>query len=342
MKAAVIHEFGGPEVFSYEDVPEPQPAEGEVVVKVGACGINRYDLFLRAGQVFTDLTFPHVMGADVAGTIAAVGPEVTEFKEGDAVIIAPGYPTDPEEWDHRPLNQAPSFEVTGTHTWGGNAEYVKMPARFVLPDDTQLPAEQVAALPLVLMTAVHAVETLGEVSKGCTVLVQAGASGSGSACIQVARALGARVAATVGSKDKIETAREAGAELVVNYNEQSFAPEVLEWTGGRGVDAVIDCVGASVFADNLQCLRVGGIFVNFGLMGGINAELNIRDLFFRQHQLRGSFMGTIEELRRGLLMLGQGTVQAIVDRTYPLAEVGEAHRYIDSRAVKGKVVLIPE
>ena len=342
MKAAVIHEFGGPEVFSYEDVAEPKPAAGEVVVKVGACGINRYDLFLRAGQVFTDLTFPHVMGADVAGKIAAVGKEVTEYREGDAVIIAPGYPIDPEDWDYPRLNQAPSFEVTGTHTWGGNAEYVKMPARFVLADETQLPVEQVAALPLVLMTAVHAVETLGEVGKGSSVLVQAGASGSGSVCIQVARALGARVAATVGSDDKIETAQDAGAELVINYNERSFVEEVLDWTGGRGVDAVIDCIGASVFKDNLKSLRLGGIFVNFGLMGGIKAELNIRDLFFRQHQLRGSFMGTLEELRRGLQMLAHGTIHAIVDRTYPLVEVGAAHRYIDSRAVKGKVVLLPE
>ncbi|HNQ23600.1 MAG TPA: zinc-binding dehydrogenase [Phycisphaerae bacterium] len=341
MKAAVIHQFGGPEVFCYEEVPEPQPGSGEVVVKVAACGINRYDLYLRMGAVFKDLAFPHVLGADVAGEVVAIGPQVSGFEEGDAVIISPGYPVDPADWSIRPMNRAPSFEVTGTHTWGGNAEYVRMPARFVLKDETHLPAPEVAAMPLVLMTAVHAVETLGQVVEGARVLVQAGASGSGHACIQVARVLGARVATTVGSPDKVDLVRAAGAELVINHRTQDFAAEVLEWTDGVGVDVVVDCVGGSVFAGNLKALRVGGIFVNFGLVGGIKAELNFRELFFRQLQLRGSFMGSTEELKRGLHWLAEGAVKAHVDRTYPLRDAAEAHRYIESRAVKGKVVLIP-
>ena len=341
MKAAVIRGFGKPEVFRFEDVPQPEPAPGELLVKVEACGINRYDLYLRMGAVCTDLTFPHVMGADVSGTIAALGDAVTGWTEGERVIVAPGYPIDPADWDVRPENRAPSFEVTGTHTWGGNAEYLRVPAPFVLKDTTGLPSAQVAAMPLVLMTAVHAVETLGEVGPGSRVLVQAGASGSGNASIQVARALGARVAATVGSPEKAETARNAGAELVINYNKQDFASALLNWTDGAGVDVVIDNVGASVFPDNLRALRVGGIFVNFGLVGGMETTLNIRDLFFRQHTLRGSFMGSLDELRRGLEWLAEGKVRAVVDRTYPLSDVADAHRYIDSRAVRGKVVLTP-
>lgn len=341
MKAAVIRKFGGPEVFEWEDLPQPEPGAGEVVVKVAACGINHYDLYLRMGAVFTDIRFPHVLGADVAGTIAAVGESVTDWHEGDAAIVAPGYPIDPGDWDIRPQNRAPSFEVTGTHTWGGNAEFIRAPARFVLKDETGLPPDQVAAMPLVLMTAVHAVETLGEVGKGDRVLVQAGASGSGHACIQVAKVLGAEVAATVGSPEKIETATAAGADLVINYNERNFANDVLDWTDGVGVDVVIDNVGGSVFQDNLRALRLGGIFVNFGLVGGMEATINFRDLFFRQHQLRGSFMGSLDEMRRGLTWLAEGKVKAAVDRTYPLSEVAEAHRHIESRAVRGKVVLIP-
>jgi NADPH:quinone reductase-like Zn-dependent oxidoreductase len=293
------------------------------------------------GAVFTDISFPHVLGADMAGTIAAVGPEATGWKEGDPAIVAPGYPIDPADWDVVPENRAPSFEVTGTHTWGGNAEYIRMPARFVVRDETGLAPPEVAAMPLVLMTAVHAVETLGEVREGSRVLVQAGASGSGNACVQVAKALGATVAATVGSAEKVDTAQSAGAELVINYNERNFADAVLDWTDGVGVDVVIDNVGASVFEDNLRALRVGGIFVNFGLVGGIKATLNIRDLFFRQHQLRGSFMGSMEEFKRGLGLLAEGKVKAVIDRTYPLSDVADAHRYIESRAVRGKVVLIP-
>ena len=341
MKAAVIHGFGDPGVFRYEDVAQPEPGVGEVVVKVAACGINHYDLYLRAGVIFPDIAFPHILGADVAGRIAAVGPEVVGWNEGDAAIIAPGYPIDPADWDVQPENAAPRFEVTGTHTWGGNAQYVRMPAQFVLPDETGLSAEQVAAMPLVLMTAVHAVETLGEARPGKRVLVQAGASGSGNACVQVARALGARVAATVGSPEKVETAKAAGAELVINYNQRNFADDVLDWTDGVGVDVVIDNVGASVFEDNMRALRVRGVFVNFGLVGGIKATLNIRDLFFHQHHLHGSFMGSMDELKRGLRLLADGKVRAFIDRTYPMKDVGEAHRYIDSRAVRGKVVLIP-
>lgn len=341
MKAATINEFGGPEVFRISDVPLPQPGEGEVVVKVAACGINRYDLYLRMGAVFPDIAFPHVMGADVAGHVAEVGTSVTSLTQGEPVIVAPGYPIDPADWQIQPENSAPSFEVTGTHTWGGNAEYIRVPARFVFKDDTGLPAVQVAAMPLVLMTAVHAVETLGEVHRGMSVLVQAGASGSGIACVQLAVVLGARVATTVSTLEKEETVRAAGAELVINHRKQPFADAVLDWTDGVGVDVVIDNVGGSVFEENLRALRRGGIFVNFGLVGGMKATINFRELFFRQHQLRGSFMGSFDELKRGLSLLREGKVRAFVDRTYRLADVAEAHRYIESRAVRGKVVLIP-
>lgn len=341
MKAAIIREFGKPQVFRYEEVPDPRPGAGEMIVKVAACGINRYDLYLRAGTVFTDIAFPHVMGADVAGTVAALGTGVIGWNEGDAVIVAPGYPLDPSDWGVQPENLAPSFEVTGTHTWGGDAELIRVPARFVLKDETGLPAEQVAAMPLVLMTAMNAVERLGEVKAGSRVLVQAGASGSGNCCVQLAATLGARVATTVGSSEKVATAKAAGAELVINHRERSFVDDILDWTDGVGVDVVIDNVGASVFNDNLRALRVGGILVNFGLVGGMEATLNFRHLFFRQHQLRGSFMGSMDGLKRGLDLLRMGKIKAVVDRAYPLREAAEAHRYIESRAVRGKIVLIP-
>jgi NADPH:quinone reductase-like Zn-dependent oxidoreductase len=341
MKATVIRGFGGPEVFLHADVPDPQPAQGELLIRVRACGINRYDLYLRMGAVFTDMPLPHVMGADVAGEVAVIGPGVSDWTVGERAIAAPGYPLDPADWSIKPENAAPSFEVTGTHSWGGYAEYIRMPARFVLKDRTNLPPEEVAAMPLVLMTAVHAVETLGDVKEGTTVLVHAGMSGSGNACLQLAKVLGARVATTVGSPEKAESARKCGADLVINYNADDFARAVLDWTNGSGVDVVIDNVGASVFAGSLEALRPGGIYVNFGLVGGMKTTLNLRDLFFRRHQLRGSFMGSLRELKRGLAFLAERRIRPILDRRYPLREAGEAHRYIESRAIQGKVVLIP-
>jgi NADPH:quinone reductase-like Zn-dependent oxidoreductase len=340
MKATTIHEFGGPEVFRYEDVPTPRAQCDHVVIRVAACGINRYDLYLRAGAIRKDIPMPHVMGADVVGTIAETGVGVSGWRAGERVIAAPGFPVDPADWDYKPENQAPSFTVTGTLRWGGYAEFMSIPARFVFRDETGLSAEQVAAVPLVLVTAVHAVKTLGEVRAGAKVLVQAGASGSGGMCIQMAKALGAEVATTVGSPEKFGAARACGADLIIDYSRENFAERALEWTGGRGVDVVIDNVGGSVFEDNLRALKLGGIFVNFGLVGGIRGTLNFRTLFFKQLTLRGSMMGSLDEFRFGLELLKQGKVKPILDRTFPLNEAAEAHRYIESRQVRGKVVLV--
>ena len=341
MKAAVINRFGGSDVFETVDVPKPEAGPDHAVVKVLACGINRYDTYLRMGAITKEMTLPHVMGADIAGEVHEVGAGVTGWLPGRRVLVAPGFPVDPDEWGFEPENFAPSYTVTGTKLWGGYAQYVRVPARFMLPDDSGLPPAEMACVPLVLVTAVHAVRTLGQSRAGTTVLVQAGASGSGSMCIQVAGALGARVAATVGADEKIETASSAGAELVLNYSRDSFADRVLEWTGGRGVDVVIDNVGGSVFADNLRCLRRGGTLVNFGAVGGMRAEINFLDLLFRQLNLRGSMMGSMDELRFGLTLLYEGKVKPVLDRAFPLASVKDAHDYMEQRLVRGKIVLSP-
>jgi len=341
MKAALIRRFGGYEVFEYTDVPEPQVEPDHAIVKVLGCGINRYDLFLRMGGIKKDTPLPHVMGADIAGEVVQIEGDAHGLTTGQRVIVAPGFPIDPAEWDFEPENLAESFTVTGTSLWGGYAQYVKVPTRFLLPDHTGLPPEQAASLPLVLVTAVHAVQTLGEIQTGQRVLVQAGASGSGSMCIQLAAHLGARVATTVGDDAKIDFARGCGAELVINHRKESFAERVRAWTGGDGVDVVIDNVGGGIFADNLTCLRRGGFFVNFGLVGGVKDTLNFAALIFNQHQIRGSMMGSLAELRRGLLLVEAGDLRPCLDRSFPLAEAAGAHAYIDSRQVQGKVVLLP-
>ncbi|MFH0982402.1 MAG: zinc-binding dehydrogenase [Planctomycetota bacterium] len=341
MKAAVINRFGGSDVFEYGEVPASGVQPGQVVIKVLACGINRYDTYLRMGAIIQDIAFPHVMGADIAGEIHEVGTGVTGWKPGRRVVVAPGFPVDSADWGVQPENLAPSYTVTGTKLWGGYAQYVRAPARFVLADEGGLPAEEMACLPLVLVTAVHAVRTLGQAGDGTAVLVQAGASGSGNMCIQVAKALGARVAATVGAAEKVETAAHAGADLVVNYSRENFADRILEWTAGRGVDLVIDNVGGSVFTDNLRCLRKGGTFVNFGAVGGIHGKVNFLELLFRQLTIRGSMMGSMEELRFGLTLLRQGRIRPVLDRAFPLANVKDAHDYMEQRKVRGKIVLLP-
>ncbi|HNO80523.1 MAG TPA: zinc-binding dehydrogenase [Phycisphaerae bacterium] len=341
MKAAIIHEFGPPEVFKYEDVADPAPKPDHAVIKVLACGINRYDLFLRMGGVQAETSLPHVMGADVVGEIIQIDGADSNHKVGDRVIIAPGFPIDPADWNHKPENFAPSYTVTGTTLWGGYAQCMSVPTRFLLADKTNLSADECATLPLVLVTAMHSVKTLGEVKPGQHVLIQAGASGSGSMCIQVAKTLGAKVATTVGDDSKFEVATQCGADLVINHRKENFREKVLEWTDGKGVDMVIDNVGGGILKDNLTSMRRGGILVNFGLVGGIKDEINFAMMIFNQYQFRGSMMGSMDELREGLELVQAGKIKPVLDRTFPLSDAAQAHQYIEERKVKGNVVLQP-
>jgi NADPH:quinone reductase-like Zn-dependent oxidoreductase len=341
MKASFIRRFGPPEVLEYGELDAPEPGPGEVRVKVLACGINHYDIFLRRGDVNRDLALPHVMGADVAGEIDMAGPDVQDLTRGQRVYVAPGYPLEAADFDAEPLNLARSYTVTGGRQWGGYAEYMIAPARFVHRDPTSLLPVQMATLPLVLTTAVHAVRTLGAVGPGQQVLIQAGASGSGAMCIQVAKALGAQVATTVGSPAKIEFVRRLGADLAINHRSESFFDAVKTWTAGRGVDVVIDNVGASVFDDNIRALRRGGHFVNFGMVGGAAGTYPFPLVFYKQIHLHGSMMGTPEELNWGFEQVRAGHIRPILDRAMPLCEAASAHREIENRNVKGKIVLVP-
>jgi NADPH:quinone reductase len=200
MQAATINAFGEIDVLEFGEVPTPSPKPGHVLVKVEAVGTNYYDTLVRSGAVSRTLPLPHVVGSDIVGKIETVGAGVKTFAEGDRVLVAPGFPADPAEWNLTPENEAPSYFPTGTHGWGGYAQFVEVPARWIIRNDIDLAPESLATMPLVLVTAVHAVRTLGGVTAGSCVLVQAGASGSGSMAIQVAKALGADVITTVSTR----------------------------------------------------------------------------------------------------------------------------------------------
>jgi NADPH2:quinone reductase len=222
MKAAVMRDFGGPEVLRLEDVPMPEPKPLHVVVRVLATGINRLEDYLRAGVVTRELALPHVLGSDAAGIVEAVGEGVVGFKPGDRVVPMPGYPLEDHDAEFLPLSAAPSYAIGGIVRWGTYAQFLQVPARWLLRDTTGLPPEQVATLPMVLVTAVRAVKTVGGVRSGDHVLVHAGASGTGSMNVQVARSLGARVAVTVDDEQKGELARSLGADLVVDVRKSAW------------------------------------------------------------------------------------------------------------------------
>ena len=215
MKAAVLRQFGGPEVLVYETIDTPKPKAGNVLIKVLAAGLNRLDHYLRNGSVNPALPLPHILGVDAVGEVVELGDGVTSLNIGDRVIPAAGFTLNEEDDANRPLANSASFVVPGVHLWGAYAQYMEVPARWAVKDRTGISAAEAATLPVVLGTSVRAVKQVGEVKAGDFVLVTAGASGSGSMHVQVAKALGANVAATVRDDVKGDYVRSLGADLVI-------------------------------------------------------------------------------------------------------------------------------
>lgn len=296
MKAAVLRQFGGPEVLRFEEIDTPKPKPGHVLIKVLAAGMNRLDHYLREGSVMPNLPLPHILGVDAVGEVVELGKGVANVTIGDRVIPAAGFTLNEADDQNRPLANSSSFVVPGVHIWGSYAQYMEVPARWVVKDETGLSPAEVATLPVVLGTSVRAVKQVGEVKAGHTVLVTAGASGSGNMHIQVAKALGARVVATIRDDTKGEFVKSQGADLVINTRKEDVVQRVKEWTGGQGADVAIDNVGGSELTKTIDAVRPFGIIVAYGFMGGADATINIRDFFFTQKQLRGTIFADPEDL----------------------------------------------
>ena len=305
-----------------------------------AAGINRLDHYIREGSVVPNLSFPHILGGDGAGEVAELGEGVDGFKVGERVIPAPGYPQKPEEYDVRPVATAPSFALPGLGIPGTYAQYMEVPARWLVQDQTGLRPEEVATLPMVLATAVRAVREVGSVREGHKVLIQAGASGSGSMQIQVAKALGAEVATTVRSDAKSDLATSLGADLVINTRDEDLGERLGDWTNGEGADVVVDNLGGDVLAKSIEAARAMGTIVAFGFAAGPEVRFDIRSLFFGQKRLLGSMASDLEDLEWGLEQVGEGRIRPVLDRVLPLSQASEAHRAISANEVAGNIVLV--
>ena len=341
MKATIIREFGDFDVLKYEDIERPKPRAGHILIKVLAAGVNRFDHYIREGSVVPELPFPHVLGADALGEVADLGEGVTGFKIGERVVPVGNYPQNEEDYDFTPLGSAPSVGVLGLHFPGTYAQYMEMPARWVLKDRSGLKPEELATLPMVLFTAVRAVKVVGEVKAGDRVLVTAGASGTGSMAIQVAKALGAEVATTVRDDAKGEYAKSLGADLVINTGEVDFVERVKEWTDGRGADVVIDNLGGTVLPTSIDAVKTLGIVVAFGFVAGTEVTFDIRNFFFGQKQLRGTMFGDVDDFNWGMGQVVEGRIKPLLDHTLPLSQAAEAHRQISNNQVMGNIVLLP-
>ncbi len=342
MKAAVIHEFGDVNVLKFEEVETPRPKPKHILIKVLAAGVNRLEHTFREGSLVPEIPFPQILGADAAGEVAEMGQGVTGFQVGERVIPMPGFPLKEEEYDIRPAATAPSFTLPGMGIPGTYAQYIEIPAQWVVRDNTGLNPEEVATLPMVLGTSVRSVKEIGGVKAGDKVLVHSGAGGAGSMQIQVAKALGAQVATTVRDDAKGEFARKVGADLIINTSKEDFVQRVKEWTDGLGADVVIDSLGGDVLARSIDAAKPLGVIVAFGFVAGTEVTFDIRNFFFGQKKLLGSMAyDGPEDLAWGLEQVRAGRIKPLLDKALPLSEAAEAHRLISTNQVTGNIVLLP-
>jgi len=342
MKAIRFHQHGGPEVLKYEDAPEPKILANEVLVRVKACALNHLDVWLRLGVPGWKLQMPHIVGSDISGEVAEVGALVTRVKPRDRVLLSPGISCGQCEACFQGLDSAcRQYTLFGVFVEGGYAEYVKSPEMNVMPIPGDLSFDEAAAVPLVFITAWHMLFTRAGLRPGEEVLVIGAGSGVGSAAIQIAKLVNARVIATAGADWKLERARALGADEVINHTRQSIAEEVRRLTHKRGVDVVVDHVGAAVWEACFDSLATYGRLVTCGMTTGADLKLNGQALYGRQRTILGSFMGGKAELVDALKFVAQGKLKPVIDSAFPLADAAAAQQKMESREFFGKILLHP-
>lgn len=342
MRAVRFHEYGGVDVLRVEEVPTPEPGPGDALVRVHACAVNHVDIDMRNGSSRLPLTLPHTLGFEISGEVAALGPGVTGVAVGDRV--APLYQIHCREceWCHSGQHMhCERITMLGVQSPGGYAEYAVVPAWALIPLPDSLSFEQGAAIQTTFGTVWHALVDRVGVTKGQWVLVNAAGSGVGTAGIQVARLLGARVIASAGSDAKLERALGLGAEATVNYNEEDLTARVREITDGRGVDVVMESVGGEVLARSLAALAKNGSVVTVGAHAGEVVPVDVILLFRHQWSLIGSVRATAEEIRHCVDLVAEGKLAPVIHATLPLAQAAEAHRMLEAREQFGKVLLLP-
>ncbi len=353
MKAVRFHAHGGPDVLTYEDAPDPIARPGTVVVRVQACALNHLDLWQRRGLDRVSLPMPHISGADIAGTIAEVGPEVgprvgphvsndvTDLAAGQRVMVQPGLSCGRcaaclSGQDHR----CPKYDVLGYQSDGGYAELVAVPAANLIPLPDHVDVVTAAAFPLTFLTAWHMLYAGAHLTPADTVLVVAAGSGVGQAAVQIAKVARARVIATARGDDKCARATALGADAVIDSAREDVSKRVKALTAGRGVDVVIEHVGVATWDASVRSLAKGGRLVTCGATTGFDASLDLRHLFARQLTFVGSYMGAKADLLQAAAGFFRGLFSPVVDSTFPLRDAADAHRRLESGRQFGKIVLI--
>lgn len=326
MFAITAHEPGGPEVLTWSQVPDPEPKPGDVVIEVVAAALNRADLLQRQGLYPPPPGESDIIGLECSGRIIALGEGVTSHAIGD--------------------------DVTALLAGGGYAQRVAVPAGQLMSVPTGVDIETAGCLPEVACTVWSNLVMEAGLEAGQWVLIHGGGSGIGTMAIQIARALGARVAVTAGSAEKLTACQELGAELLINYKDQDFVEVIADATGGRGVDVILDNMGAAYLQRNINCLGRNGRLVIIGMQGGVKAEFNIATLLQRNGRVMAtSLRGRPREEKASICtaveehvwpMIESGSVKPIVGARMAMRDAADAHCLLESGDVTGKILLIAD
>ncbi len=312
-----IHEDGGPDVLVLEDVPDPEPAAGEVLVRLHASALNHLDVWIRKG--LPSVPKPRILGADGAGT---------RVDTGERVVINPGIET-----------PTGAIHVIGEHGDGTNAELIAVPETHVHPIPGDLSFEEAAAFPLVFETAYRMLVTRAQVQEGEWVFAWGIGSGVSTAALAIAKALGARVIVTSSSEEKLARARELGADLALNHATADVKAAVKEMTGGRGADIVVEHVGEATWKTSLDIAAQGGRITVCGATTGPNPHAGLHRIWWKQLSILGSTMGTAEDFAGAYDLIASGRARPVVDHVFPLEEIRAAHERMEAGEQLGKIVL---
>lgn len=340
MKAAVIHEHGGAEVLKVEDIDEPKPGRGEVVVDVTSAGLNHLDIWVRKGRPGVTMKMPHVLGSDGAGVVSAVGEGVRRPKEGEQVVISPGISCGRCEFCGRgQQSECLEFGIIGLHRPGTYAEKVAVPAENCHPRPAHLTDQEAGVLTLAHVTAWRMLVTRAQVRPGETVLIHGIGGGVALAALQIAKMMGAEVLVTSSSNQKLSLAKDLRADHTLNYKDADVTEWVQSETSGRGVDVAIDAVGAATWPLDIRCVRKAGRVVICGVTTGPTAETSLQALYWNQLTLMGSTLGSHEDHRQMFRAVAANGLKPVVDKDFPLSEVRQATEWMEGEKQFGKIAL---
>lgn len=342
MKAAFFREHGGPEAIEVGELPAPEPREGEVLIAVSAAAMNHLDLWARRGLPGLELELPHIGGSDIAGTVARLGPGVSDIEVGTRVLVNPSLWCGTCDWCLKGEESlCVSYRIIGEHVRGGFAEYVPVPSRNLLPLPDDFSMEDAAAVPLVFQTAWRGLVSRGGLRAGDSVLITGASGGVSTAAIQIAKHIGARVYAVTSGADKVRRASELGADVAIDRLETDFSAEVWKATEKRGVDLAFDSVGEEVWPSLVRCLARDGTLVAYGATTGPGGRVDIRLVFWKQLRIIGTTMSNRREFEEVMALVFEGKLGPVIDVVWPLDRARDAHERLEAGEQFGKIVLKP-